>query len=514
MIALRFNFIAGRYHATPWDKQVNEGTVEWPPSPWRLLRALIAVWYQKGQDSIKPKEFVILLDKLSGPPEYLLPPTTVAHTRHFMPIGEIKDEKENTALILDTFIAIPKSKPLVVIWNDVELSSEERQALKLLASGIYYFGRSESWTETGIIDSPELDEIRKDNSYHKAYLAKEFPENGDCTPVKLLACMGSEEYVTWKDENKNSTELPESVFEALQAQTSDWKNDGWDKPPGSKLVQYALQKGALNVRPEFVPRKQGERPPLARFAVASAVRPSLRYSLSLAERVHAALVKWSDGEPVFTGCDEKGKPLENHMHARIFCESASGQPALRRTVSHITVYAPSGFNEKAEHALRSIEKVWGYGGYDIKLMLLGIGNAREFTDTLLLAKSRRWKSVTPFVPTRHPKSTRAGKPKLDAENGLQIGSPEHDLLRLLKLDGVVPTRVECKPLGIADHSLLGFTVERKTGGGRRCGNTGYSCLLEFDKPIEGPIAVGYGSHFGLGLFTPLCDERKVYPNVL
>ena len=39
-IAIRFPL--GRYHATPWDRSVNEGAVEWPPSPWRLLRALVA----------------------------------------------------------------------------------------------------------------------------------------------------------------------------------------------------------------------------------------------------------------------------------------------------------------------------------------------------------------------------------------------------------------------------------------------------------------------------------------
>jgi CRISPR-associated protein Csb2 len=44
-LALRFPL--GRYHATPWDRSANEGTTEWPPSPWRLLRALVATWYTR-----------------------------------------------------------------------------------------------------------------------------------------------------------------------------------------------------------------------------------------------------------------------------------------------------------------------------------------------------------------------------------------------------------------------------------------------------------------------------------
>lgn len=505
-IALQFRFTAGRYHATPWDKQVNEGAVEWPPSPWRFLRALIAVWYQKGQDSIKEEELVKLLDKLSALPDYLLPPATVAHTRHYMPIGKLKDGKENTALVLDTFAAVG-SKPVVMLWNGVDLTDRERQVLELLLAGICYFGRAESWAEAKILNTSELDNIKKNDSYSRAYPAEELPEGGNHELVKLLARMGSKEYAVWKAENAGKFgKLPESAFIALQAQTSDLKNDGWDRPPGSSWVHYARKKGALNVLPESRYRPPDKLPTLARFAVASAVRPNLKNALSLAERVHKSLVMRSNGEPVFTGCDANEEPLKGHQHARIFCESIDKQLDLRKTISHITVYAPMGFNENAELALRRIEKVWGYGGHDVRLMLLGIGGVEAFTDVPILKSRRQWKSMTPFVPTTHPKVTRAGKLKLDAENGLQIGSPKHNLLRLLKLEGRIPVRAECEP--ISDHALLGFTVERKTGSGRRCDNRGYSCLLEFNEPVEGPIAVGYGSHFGLGLFVPAAKEEK------
>jgi len=507
MIALKFNFSSGRYHATPWNKQVNEGDVEWPPSPWRFLRMLIAIWHQKGQESITQEELASLLNKLSAMPEYRLPPATIAHTRHFMPIGEIKNDKENTALILDTFAVVSKSAPLVMLWDSVKLSAREMQVLELLLENICYFGRAESLVTAGIPDSPELARIMEDGSYSRTYPAEEFPE--DYEPAKLLVCMDCKEYAAWKAKNADKfsgAKLPESIFEALQVQTSDLKNAGWDKPPGSKWVCYARNKGALNVRPEPAARTSSERPTVARFAVASAVRPNLKYSLSLAEKVHASLVKWSDCEPVFTGCDAEKNPRESHQHAHILCESLGEQPSLRKTITHITVYAPEGFNEKAENALRGIKKVWGYGGHDVKLLLLGIGNEEAFADVSLFKKSLRWESLTPFVPTRHPKSTRAGKPKVDTENGLQTGSPKHDLLRLLKLDGLIPGKVKCEPLGTTDRSFLGFTVERITGGGRRCGNTGYSCMLEFDEPVGGPIAIGYASHFGLGLFVPVKED--------
>ena len=41
-VALHLRFPAGRYHATGWGHHVNEAALDWPPAPFRLLRALYA----------------------------------------------------------------------------------------------------------------------------------------------------------------------------------------------------------------------------------------------------------------------------------------------------------------------------------------------------------------------------------------------------------------------------------------------------------------------------------------
>jgi CRISPR-associated protein Csb2 len=74
-VTLQLIFPAGRYHATPWGRHVNEGVPEWPPSPWRLLRALIATWRRKCPDL---SETVVrrLLEHLLPPPMFYLPPAS------------------------------------------------------------------------------------------------------------------------------------------------------------------------------------------------------------------------------------------------------------------------------------------------------------------------------------------------------------------------------------------------------------------------------------------------------
>src|SRR5947209_1090918 len=101
MTVLELRFLAGRYHATPWGRHVNEGAVEWPPSPWRIVRALIATWYLKAQEI--PEETVrSLVNALSTPPRFHLPRASTSHTRHYMPYNEGKNEK--TTKVFDTFI--------------------------------------------------------------------------------------------------------------------------------------------------------------------------------------------------------------------------------------------------------------------------------------------------------------------------------------------------------------------------------------------------------------------------
>ncbi len=79
MPTLIFRFPAGRYHATPWGHHVNEGLIEWPPSPWRLLRALLATGYAMlhWPTGGPPPEARSLVEKLASVlPDYRLPKAT------------------------------------------------------------------------------------------------------------------------------------------------------------------------------------------------------------------------------------------------------------------------------------------------------------------------------------------------------------------------------------------------------------------------------------------------------
>src|SRR5207249_353756 len=98
-------FPAGRFHATRWGHHVNEGTVEWPPSPWRLLRSLIATRYLKSGAEVSEMTFRALIATLAAQlPNYYLPKATTGHTRHYMPVVEGRNEKKTK--VFDTFLQV------------------------------------------------------------------------------------------------------------------------------------------------------------------------------------------------------------------------------------------------------------------------------------------------------------------------------------------------------------------------------------------------------------------------
>ncbi|EIL98154.1 type I-U CRISPR-associated protein Cas5/Cas6 [Rhodanobacter thiooxydans] len=53
-IVLRQEFPLGRFHATPWRvNPYDDPHGEWPPSPWRLVRAVTARWYQWAREAVE-----------------------------------------------------------------------------------------------------------------------------------------------------------------------------------------------------------------------------------------------------------------------------------------------------------------------------------------------------------------------------------------------------------------------------------------------------------------------------
>ena len=514
MIAIRFRFITGRWHATAWGSHVNEGVPDWPPAPWRIYRALIATWFHKHSTLVNEASIRSLVDALAAAlPSYALPTATSVHTRHYMPVNA--GTKEQRTKIFDTFVHVAPGEYLTVLWP-VKLDPAQRELLATLLGSLNYLGRAESLVEAVLL--PPNSELPIPNTHP---ITEATPHIADEEPIRLLTPMTVQDYTAWAAERTQDTPkaktgkkarqnaLPPSLFDALLADTGDLKAAGWSQPPGSRWIDYARPSEVFRISPQRQPRPTDRRPTVARFAIVSVVPPSITQALSLGERFHRALVSRCPLS-VFTGCDADGVPLTGHGHTYYFSEA----DPLRGTVKYLTLFARMGFDDEAQRALEQLRKTWGYDGPNLQLILLGTGEPEDFVGSkaeqsrsLPLSSAAIWKSHTPFVPTRHLKTRKNGEPKLDG-CGLAIGSPEHELRRLLQ-EGGFPAPLKIEPLtalSIGERRIrwLEFQRTRKHGDGRHAaGNSGYGFRITFPSEVTGPIALGYGAHFGLGLFAPL-----------
>ena len=237
---------------------------------------------------------------------------------------------------------------------------------------------------------------------------------------------------------------------------------------------------------------------VARYALSSNVLPLAQDALPFGERVRRALihkrVDTSHSEAII-GKTVDGAPLEGHLHAHYLSTDEDGDGRL----DHVTLYAPCGFDRHDLAAIGALRTIFGRDNRPgIRLVLTGIGNAEQFGDAPVFARSRRWRSVTPFSLPRFA-NRGAGKPPRPRD------LPEAQLARELRARGL-PEPVSIKRIegyeagGRPMVRWLEFHT-RRFKGDQGNGLAGFE--IEFAEAIQGPLALGFGCHFGLGLFLPV-----------
>lgn len=530
MIAISFKFLAGRYHATPWGRHVNEGAVEWPPSPWRILRALVATWKRTLPD-LPQERAEPIFRALAEPPEFLLPPASTGHTRHFMPW--FKKGPDDRTLVFDTFVAISREAPLRVRWWNASFNNVQREALICLLRNLNTLGRSESWCEAELEDGTGNLDFRVCRPLQGGVPAGQ-------EIVRLLcpdpATAFAEEHVVavtkktrGRGKNRETVEERFTIYDPawnLCMETLQLHRERWSDPPGSRWVRYARPRDCFKIETKAHSRPTVDRPRMqvVHYALDSTVLPLVTETLPVAEAARRALMgihgqmTEKNGvrgrSVVLSGKDEHGQPLADHRHAYYLPTDEDGDGRI----DHLTVYAAGGFGPDEQRAFDRLRELRtgreGEERHPLRLLLLGMGAYDEYNPGPLGA-SKTWESATPYIATRYAKTR--------GRNRIEMASPEDraaflqdDLRAQLvavrpDLIGESAPEVMIEPLWDDNHVLkvagrwrtIQFKrFRRKAGddGGRRLAG---AFRLTFRQPVRGPIVLGWSSHFGLGLFMAI-----------
>lgn len=528
MPTVKLLFPGGRYHATPWGHHVNEGLIEWPPSPWRLLRALVACGFTSQRWTEVPAIARSLIEKLAKVlPLYRLPAASAAHSRHFMPIGTLENGREKTTLVFDTWANVGSGE-LLIHWP-CELDADEVDLLGKLAAALGYLGRSESWVEAQLVDDrpAEWNAVPCEEGKHRG---------PGWEQVSLMAAISPTDYQQWREAQVHEASqpfrvqkktpavkkkqaqaietYPPDLLSCLTKDTSWWKGHGWSQPPGSQRVLYWRCSDALEVGVPTAPRRASARTVTTMLLAIStgsgnrSALPPVTRTLPQAELFHRAIIgRLGDGQrvncPELTGKDAFGRPLrDHHRHAHTIPVDLDRDGRL----DHIIIHSTMGLGDAAQRAIRTLRRTWTKGGAgDLQLAVVGSGDLdmlRRLPPPLNLEIDgilgpaegcTDWESMTPFVLPKTPdrRSKRRVLGQVNAELASR-GMPE-------------AIGVEIDP--DLTRSLRHFVRRRVHGGVPPKTDAGLGLRLRLAEPIRGPLLLGYASHYGLGLFRAASPHR-------
>ncbi|MFN2494336.1 MAG: type I-U CRISPR-associated protein Csb2 [Pseudonocardiaceae bacterium] len=466
-LVLRFPW--GRYHATPWGRHVNEGAVELPPSPWRLLRALYAVWRtrvpQLDEDTVHG-----LLATLAVPPTFHIPRHGASHTRHYYPDMAHRTGAASVDRTLDAFAVFERDAELGVHWQ-VELTATQRGALERLAAAIPYFGRADSLCE-GFVP------VEWEPGPHDTWVPLDVADSvDDDVPVTSVL----------------APDIPLQL-EALLARPVDVRKGGLLFPIGTHLLAYQRRHQAPRLRPQ--PRQRAEPVTAVRFSVLQAGLPpqtdALIYTDLLRQGALSKLNRLPEERTLtqLGGRTADSEAMAGHGHAHYL-------PLITdRQLTGLVAWVPNGLPDDELKALTTVDRLYTPANPDWRLTIrvAGIGTPAQAAPKLT-GPATVWCSATPFTPSHYPK-----------RNADWPGFLRTEITRELASRHLPPPHT----VTLLDEQWQPWRRYRPSARLRRdphqgqAGRPSVFLRLELAEPAPGPLALGHLSHFGLGLFLPEC----------
>jgi CRISPR-associated protein Csb2 len=513
-LLIQQSFPLGRFHATPWRAfAFDDPYGEWPPSPWRFLRAILARSFQMSRELPanieeeherlrEPLIQAFCTSKISWQlpiQSWRGPGIQQYHPAEFKKIPEgakAPGEKTyKTTKVKDNFWLTPKKTPPLFWIFDSEHFLWKPPLLKHLddcLARMIYFGRAESITYIERIHE-NIDIVANCflRDSRTTFGVPVLCPTADAT-LADIACMTNEKKVA------NATIPPGAVWKYAERPSITKKN----KP----------QRSSKKLPPTSV----------LQFAIGGRVFPPLKLWLRVTERFRGIILqKFAQNRTgnkkaqfyelpsdirknyaLMTGKGENGIQLTGHRHAAFFLI-----PDEERKPTRLVCYRKEPFTSEEQMAILAASEVplaWDYRGNQWKLRIVPLSKETPLPpEKDIFGESRLWETLVPYVPPLHV-FRRNGKPKPGAEIENQVKS---------HLENLDLPQAEISLLDEPGNSVQWMKVHRpRRERGRQTNDDkrGYRIRLDFIVPIKGPVFIGNSSHFGLGLFAPVPDDSSTH----
>jgi CRISPR-associated protein Csb2 len=479
---------------------------------------VVAKWYQWNREGGAGDEAALdqLLRALAtGSFSYFLPPTARpgAVLRQYQPTGfrwqpasrtkGVKGKKvlvsgmkaHGKSLVQDNCWAVPPDEPILWFIDGDDWTPDIAEVLDACIERVTWFGRADSFsTMRRLLDTSGL---TPNCELHDRGTARSIP----------VLCPS-----------------PIATREDLERVTDDPRVVESSVPPGA-VWRFAVVPSQVPLRPRSGRPISSTRVTAVQFALNCAVLPDVRaicrLTVRFRDRAVGVLVESIEGHRLpwsrarratrerlarFIGKDADGGPMKGRCHARFAVGFDDGVPARLvawRAPDPYGTDEADGFDEiEVDALLRAASRPLTWAGAGSRepawsVSLIPLSRETPLPAGLDASVAQTWRSITPFVPSRHRRRRRNERPDEDVASqvrrelgmrgwpaeGLsveQVGSPRW-------------TGVHVPPRGVRRRSSISNQM-------------GFDLALRFAAPVRGPIGIGHSSMLGLGLFAAMRTE--------
>lgn len=476
-ITLEVRYLSGRVHGTPWGTSHNEGAIEFPPSPWRIIRSLVSTWFERAPElpEVTIRSLVEVLAQ--SVPSYSVPPFAGSHVRHYLPESSYLRgvEKTGTAKVLDAFAAVDPTQPLQVHWN-VDLSDSELAALTILADQLPYLGRAESLVSARVCKHDEIS-----------------------TPVALARTVrpGAQ-----SDQSQRPIRLlcpdPGVEWEALTQVPWKLRQQGYVLPPGATQRPFFCDLPLRWVQTNRSPRVE-QLTHVFEWRLRGKGKIPITASVAYCEIARSAIMKQFKDRNftpswAVVGKLDGAKAERHHQHAHYLPLVDNG------FLTGVMVWIPAGADPENSAIITTPPGLWapdrdGLADFRPAQLFLQHVGSEASRNNRAFETSSVWETLTPYAPSRFIRT-----------DSRMMRSLHEQLARELTEFGK-PAPVQTEIVKGSPHSLdfRRHRVKERLRDSRRA----FHIRLTFAEPVSGPLCLGALSHFGLGHFLP--SERSSAP---
>lgn len=479
-------FILGIRYLNNWAMATHPADYrepEWPPHPDRVFMALVAAHFESNGDStqrgaLEWLERQVLPELLVTLANYRSTVTTfvpvndrgdpVKKGKALMPAGSMPIGRDRQARQFP--VAIPHDSTIYLVWRDVDIPNEHRQALSELCRQITSIGHSASLVQAWIGEAPT--------------------DGSESTHITLRPAEVGGEYRLRVFGPGRLEYLEQQYAAGLRPVPSLWMGYGptAEPKPETNMARSHFNSSLLLLRQ------------------AGGKRLGLESTLQLTTALRGAVMKNATQPPPswISGHNADGSPAERAMgHIAFFPIPHVGRQHADGHLLGLGIAIPRDIQElevgrqlhsllfKGSGAPNPIRLVMGRWGDYVLETVEGEDHRLALQSDTWTRPSRRWATVTPIALDRHAKGK---NPQAQIEEFIAEGCTRIGLPRPAEIIATATPILAGVP-----HSREMPRIARKRDGGQI---RQIHAVLIFSDPVQGPLLIGAGRYRGYGLCRP------------